>query len=130
MRPNHLYPPFDKPAVRRALMGAIDQTELMIAAMGEDNSLWTVPMGFFPPTSPLANDAGMTALTSKRDDAKVKKDLEAAGYNGEKVVLMVGTDQPILKSLSDVARRYAQARRHEPRLSERPTGALSCSGAR
>ena len=25
LRPNHLYPPFDKPAVRRALMGAIDQ---------------------------------------------------------------------------------------------------------
>ena len=102
LRPNMLYPPFDKPAVRRALMGAINQRELMIAAMGEDTSLWTVPMGFFPPTSPLANDAGMTALTSKRDDAKVKKDLEAAGYNGEKVVFMVGTDQAILKSLSDV----------------------------
>ena len=33
----------------------------------------------------------------------MKKDLEAAGYNGEKVVFMVGTDQPVLKSLSDVA---------------------------
>ena len=27
LRPNGLYPPFDKPAVRRALMGAIDQEE-------------------------------------------------------------------------------------------------------
>jgi peptide/nickel transport system substrate-binding protein len=103
MRPNTLYPPFDKPAVRRALMGAIDQKEFMIAAMGEDASLWQVPMGFFPQLSPLASDAGMEALTSKRDAAKVKKDLEAAGYNGEKVVFMVGTDQPVLKSLSEVA---------------------------
>ena len=103
LRPNQLYPPFDKPAVRRALMGAIDQKEFMIAAMGEDASLWQVPMGFFPQLSPLASDAGMQALTSKRDPAKVKKDLEAAGYNGEKVVFMVGTDQPVLKSLSDVA---------------------------
>ena len=30
LRPNHLYPPFDKPAVRRALMGAIDQREFMV----------------------------------------------------------------------------------------------------
>ena len=103
LRPNHLYPPFDKPAVRRALMGAIDQKEFMIAAMGEDTSLWSVPNGFFPALSPLASDAGMTALTGKRDTAAVKKALEAAGYQGEKVVFMVGTDQAILKSLSDVA---------------------------
>ena len=76
LRPNHLYPPFDKPAVRRALMGAIDQKEFMIAAMGEDTSLWPVPEGFFPPLSPLASDAGMAALTGKRDYAEVKKALE------------------------------------------------------
>ena len=72
LRPNHLYPPFDKPAVRRALMGAIDQKEFMIAMMGEDTSLWSVPCGFFPPISPLASDAGMSALTGKRDYAAVK----------------------------------------------------------
>ena len=45
--------------------------------MGEDTSLWAVPMGFFPPVSPLASDAGMAALTGKRDYAAVKKALEA-----------------------------------------------------
>jgi peptide/nickel transport system substrate-binding protein len=102
LRPNHLYPPFDKPAVRRALMGAIDQKEFMTAAMGQDTSLWSVPCGFFPPTSPLASDAGMSALTGKRDYDAVKKALETAGYQGEKVVFMVGTDQAVLKYLSDV----------------------------
>lgn len=103
LRPNHLYPPFDNPAIRRALMGAIDQKEFMIAANGDDTSLWTVPCGFFPPTSPLANDAGMSALTSKRDYGAVKTALEKAGYKGEKIVFMVGTDQAILNSLSNVA---------------------------
>jgi peptide/nickel transport system substrate-binding protein len=75
----------------------------MIATMGEDTSLWSVPAGFFPPTSPLASNAGMSALTGKRDYAAVKKALEVAGYQGEKVVLMVGTDQPNLNALSNVA---------------------------
>jgi peptide/nickel transport system substrate-binding protein len=103
LRPNHLYPPFDKPAVRRALMGAIDQREYMIAMMGDDTSLWSVPSGFFPPSSPLASDAGMSAISSKPDYAAVQKALEAAGYQGEKVVLMVPTDQPQNKAASDVA---------------------------
>ena len=103
LRPNHLYPPFDKPAVRRALMGAIDQKEFMTAMMGEETSLWSAPCGFFPPISPLASDAGMSALTGKRDYAAVKKALETAGYQGEKIVLMGATDQPTNYPLAEVA---------------------------
>ncbi len=103
LRPNHLYPPFDKPAVRRALMGAIDQREFMIAMQGEDASLWTVPCGFFPLVSPLASDAGLSVLTGKRDHAAVKKALHDAGYAGEKVVLMGATDQPQNYPLAEVA---------------------------
>jgi peptide/nickel transport system substrate-binding protein len=103
LRPNHLYPPFDKPAVRRALLGAIDQKEYMIAMQGEDPSLWSVPCGFFPSVSPLANDAGLSALTGKRDYAAVKAALEKAGYAGEKVVIMGATDQPLNYPLAEVA---------------------------
>jgi peptide/nickel transport system substrate-binding protein len=45
----------------------------------------------------------MEALTGKRDYAAVKQALEKAGYQGEKVVFMVGTDQPVLNALSPVA---------------------------
>jgi peptide/nickel transport system substrate-binding protein len=103
LRPNHLYPPFDKPAVRRALMGAIDQREFMIAMMGEDTMFWSVPCGFFPPASPLASDAGIEALTGKRDYTAVRKALEVAGYHGEKVALIVQADVPVNKAASDVA---------------------------
>jgi peptide/nickel transport system substrate-binding protein len=102
LRPNHLHPPFDKPAIRRALLGAIDQKEFMVAARGEDTSLWSVPVGYFPSNSPLASDAGLSVLTGKRDYSAVKRGLEAAGYQGEKVVLIVPTDQPIATAASNV----------------------------
>ena len=92
LRPNHLYPPFDKPEFRRALLLAIDQKEFMVAARGEDTSLWSVPVGFFPPASPLASDAGLSVLTGERDYAAVARALQSAGYRGEKVVLMAPTD--------------------------------------
>ena len=103
LRPNHLLPPFDNPAVRRALLGAIDQTEFMTAALGTDPSLWRVPCGFVSPNSPLASDAGMGVLAGKRDYDEVKRSLRVAGYRGEKAALMVATDYPTLKALCDVA---------------------------
>ena len=102
LQPNHLYPPFDKLAVRQALLGAIDQKEFMVAVRGEDPSLWSVPVGFFPPTSPLASDAGLSVLTGKRDYAAVKRALEMAGYQGEKVVQIVATDLPMANAASNI----------------------------
>jgi peptide/nickel transport system substrate-binding protein len=100
---NHLHPPFDKPAVRRALLGAVAQSDFMAAVAGTDRSLWREGVGFFPPGTPMASDAGMEALTGPRDMDKVKRDLAAAGYNGEKVVLLGATDLPTLNGLGQVA---------------------------
>jgi peptide/nickel transport system substrate-binding protein len=61
LRPNHLFPPFDNPAVRRALMAALDQAEFMTAVYGPDRSSWRVPVGFFTPDSPMASDVGLAA---------------------------------------------------------------------
>jgi peptide/nickel transport system substrate-binding protein len=109
LRPNHLYPPFDKPAFRRALLGAIDQKEFMVATRGEDTSLWSAPVGFFPPASPMASDAGLSVLTGKRDYAAVRRALEIAGYQGEKVVQMAITDStdstPASNVTADLLRR-------------------------
>ncbi len=103
LRPNHLYPPFDNRAVRHGLLGAIDQTDFMIAAVGTDRSQWQAPIGYFPPSSPLATEAGMPTLTGKRDYAKVRTALKSAGYKGEKTVLMGPGDFPILTALAEVA---------------------------
>jgi len=89
--------------VRRALLGAVGQAVSVAAAMGDAPALWHVPGGFFPPSSPMASDAGMAALTGRRDYDKVRRDLRAAGYKGETVALMVPQDFPWIKAVSDVA---------------------------
>src|ERR1700683_2321079 len=97
MRLNQWCPPFYNPAIRRALFGAIDQSEYMTSVAGTDRELWTVPTGFFCPGLPMANAAGLEVLTGKRDYNAVKQAIAAAGYGGEKVVMLVPTDQSIVK---------------------------------
>ncbi len=102
MRLNHLTPPFNNPAIRRALFGAINQDDFMQAVVGDDATMRRNGLGFFCPTSPMANDAGMTALTSPRDVAKVKAAILAAGYKGEKVAVLIPSDVPVLKAIAEV----------------------------
>ncbi len=102
MRPNALHPPFDNPAVRRAIMGAISQTDFMNAAAGTDPSLYKTEVGVFCPVSPMANDAGMGALTGKRDLARAKQGIIDAGYKGEKIVFLGATDFPIINAVANV----------------------------
>ncbi|MEO3470860.1 ABC transporter substrate-binding protein [Roseomonas sp. CAU 1739] len=99
---NHLHPPFDKPAIRRALLGAVDQAAFMTAVIGADRSLWRDDVGIFPPGTPFANDEGLGVLDGTRDFDKVKREIAEAGYGGEKVVLLAATDFPTLAALAEV----------------------------
>ncbi len=102
LRFNHLQPPFNNAATRRALLGAVDQSEYMEAVAGAERDLWKDGAGFFALSSPLASHAGMPPAGAKPDMAKVKAALAAAGYNGEKAVVMVATDLPALQALGEV----------------------------
>jgi peptide/nickel transport system substrate-binding protein len=102
VRFNHLLPPFNNPAIRRALLAGINQSDFMTATMGDDRSLWKDNVGFFPPDTAYASNAGMEVLTSPRSLDKVKKGLAAAGYNGERIVLVVPTDLPALNAMSEI----------------------------
>ncbi len=102
MRMNHLQPPFDNPAIRRALLGAVSQEDVVTAVAGTDPKMWKTGVGFFCPDTLMASQVGMDVLNSPRDMTKVKADLKAAGYKGEKVVLLAATDFPVLKAMADV----------------------------
>jgi peptide/nickel transport system substrate-binding protein len=102
LRPNHLHPPFDNPAIRRALLGAINQADVMTAVAGTDRALWRDGVGFFTPGSLMASEEGMEALTRPRDIAASRRALEQAGYKGEKVLLMAPTDFPAINAMSEV----------------------------
>jgi peptide/nickel transport system substrate-binding protein len=101
LRLNCLQPPFDNPAVRRALLTAINQDDYMTAIVGNDKSMWRNGVGVYCPASPMANDAGIDVL-AKRDIAAAKHELAVAGYSGEPVVLLAPTDFPAIGTLADI----------------------------
>ena len=96
LRFNALHPPFDNPAIRRALLGAVTQSEFMLGAFGNEREYWRDNVGVFSSASPLANDAGLDIITGPRDLAKVKAELAAAGYRGERVAVIDPADYAVI----------------------------------
>lgn len=99
---NHLHPPFDNVAIRRIVLSAIDQKEFAQAIGGSDPALLGGRVGIFLPDGPMANDAGLDLMKGRRDFDAMKKELAAAGYKGERVVMLVGTDSPVNNAASEV----------------------------
>lgn len=102
MRFNWLQPPFNIPALRRAIIRAVTQSDYMTGMVGTDPTLWRDKVGYFTPATPLANDAGIEALTSPRDLDAVKRALAAGGYKGEKVVILTPTDIASARALAEI----------------------------
>jgi peptide/nickel transport system substrate-binding protein len=102
LRPNQLQGATANPGVRRAMMAAIDQVDVMTAVMGGDPDLYRAPVGFFMPGTPSANDAGMDAVRNRPGTEAIKEMLKKAGYAGERVVLMHPTDQIYYDAMSHV----------------------------
>lgn len=95
MRFNHLQPPFNNPTIRRALLKAFDQRAIMSGTFGEENKeFWQSGVGFFSPDSPMTTTIGLEAFTSPRDVKKAAEEIKAAGYNGERVVVLDPVDYP------------------------------------
>lgn len=102
MRFNHLQKPFDKVAIRRLVLSCVNQSEFM-QAVGAEPELFRTRVGLFAPGTPMANEAGLDALTERTDFDQVRKDLAAAGYDGEKVVLLGFATIPAGKALAEMS---------------------------
>jgi peptide/nickel transport system substrate-binding protein len=103
LRMNQVVPPFDNPAIRRALLGAVDQSAFMQAVAGADRSAWRVDVGYFSPQTPMASEVGMAALLSPRNYSRVRDDIRQAGYQGEKVPVLIPSDFSNYNALGLVA---------------------------
>jgi peptide/nickel transport system substrate-binding protein len=106
LRPNHLNPPLDNPAIRRAILRGIVQRDFMTAAGSTDETLWRVPYGFFVPSSIMASDEGMDAFRNPTSIADTRRALQEAGYRGERINLLAATDFPVINAMSEVAGDY------------------------
>ncbi|WP_238245258.1 ABC transporter substrate-binding protein, partial [Methylobacterium iners] len=100
-RMNHLYPPFDNPDIRRAVLMAMRQEDYMRAIVGSDDALWKRMPGFFTPGTTFYSEQGGDILKQGNVDA-AKALLAKAGYDGTPVTCIVAQDNPITKAQGDV----------------------------
>jgi peptide/nickel transport system substrate-binding protein len=100
MRFNSQQPPFNNPAVRRAVLTTIDQSAYMNAALG-DARFYRSCSSVFPCNTPMANDAGNGILKVANLDA-ARRALSAAGYKGETVVILNPVDIPVIAAFTRV----------------------------
>jgi peptide/nickel transport system substrate-binding protein len=99
---NNLRPPFNNPAIRRALLGAVSQKDYMTAIVGDDPTMWRDHVGIFTPGTDMATDAGMDVLNGPRDLAKVRTAIRDAGYTGETTVLLAPNEPHYRKAMADI----------------------------
>ena len=103
LRFNQLYPPFDNPAIRRAVLRAVNQKEFMTAVAGEaDPGVINDHIGFFPPSSAYASEAGMDTFSATPNLGALRAEVLAAGYKGEKVIFLGAADVPRITAICQV----------------------------
>lgn len=101
LRFNCLTAPFNNAKLRHAILGALDQADYMRAVNG-DNVSWNRCASMFPCGTRYATEIGAPLLNTKRDLAKAREAVKAAGYNGEKIVIINPADFPSIAPLGNV----------------------------
>jgi peptide/nickel transport system substrate-binding protein len=101
LRFNHLHPPFNNVAMRRAVAMAVNQEDYMRAVVGDDPAGWKQCLSYW--TCGTANEslAGTEHMRNPSIE-RGKAALAAAGYNGERVVLIAPSDFPTIFAVSQV----------------------------
>jgi peptide/nickel transport system substrate-binding protein len=103
MRFNALHPPFDNPAICRLVVSAIDQRSFMQAVGGAVPDLMVQQkVGLFVPGTPMASDVGVEAMQGPGDPARLRQQLAAAGYRGEKIVVLAASDSSSANAVAQV----------------------------
>lgn len=97
---NHLFPPFDDVRARRAMMYLINQKDYMQAVIGNSDYYMDFCGSLFVcDLAPYTFEDGSEGLRAN-DPEMAKKLFEEAGYDGEPLIMLDPTDNPILHAAS------------------------------
>jgi len=101
LRFNSSIPPFNNLALRQAVLSAIDQSDYQRAVNGETVK-WRTCAAVFPCGAPHVHEAASGPLKDKPDLDRARAAIKAAGYNGERVVIINPGDFPSIGPLGEV----------------------------
>ena len=101
LRFNHLQPPFNNVAIRRAVMMAVDQSDYMASITANDPTAWRVCKSLLPCGTADGREIGASAMPGNLERARAA--LKEAGYNNEKIVIISPTDFVTIGPLGDVS---------------------------
>jgi len=102
LRPNHIAAPTSNLGVRRAMLAAIDQREVVNAVMGGDPDNGTTGVGFLATGKKEVDDAGLDLIRVHRSKDQIRKMLDEAGYHGERMVMLHATDHTFFNPMGTV----------------------------
>ena len=94
LRFNELHPPFDNPAIRRAILEAVKQSDYIQAIAGGAPEFIRTDVAIFVPGTKMASTVGVEVTRGVKTQEQTREALKAAGYNGEKVVILAATSIP------------------------------------
>jgi peptide/nickel transport system substrate-binding protein len=101
LRFNSSIPPFNNQALRQAVLSAVDQADYQRAVNGESVK-WRYCAAMFPCGAPHVHEAASGPLKDKPDLDRARAAVKAAGYNGERVVIINPGDFPSIAPLGEV----------------------------
>ena len=104
MRFNHLHPPFNNLALRRAIALGLPQEDYMRAVTANDESLFTTCKALFPCGTRYGQEIGKAVIQG--DLAAARAAVKNSGYNGEKIVLLNPADVPSIAPFGHVTYDY------------------------
>ena len=100
---NFLHPPFNNVAIRRIVLSAITQSDYMRAIHGDDEKGFAECYAMFLCGLPGVTEYGAAMMKGPKNLDKLRADLKAAGYNGEKVVIINPTDYNFISSQGEIS---------------------------
>ena len=115
MRPNHIAAPTSNPGVRRAMLAAIDQQEVMAASMGGDPENMFTGVGFLRTGKPEVDDAGMELVRHEAHARPGEGDARPRRLQRRAHRPAARDRSLVLQSDGNGDRAFAVRRRHEHR---------------
>lgn len=106
---NSTQPPFNNARLRHIVLSAINQTDYMQSIVGADSTAYKDCYAMFPCGMPGVEQLGTAIMKPPHDMAKLRADVIAAGYKGEKTVIINPTDYPVIGPTGQVTAELLRA---------------------